>query len=119
VGVDKASGSWSVEDRVSGPRSVGGRIVYHLSPDITNRGGELLEKETSAPIVRMEAGGVSLETQNYRYSPEYGVAVRARRLSLRIPDLTNAAIRTVFSRPHVGVAVPTDRSRTAVAGGPS
>jgi hypothetical protein len=125
VGVDKASGSWSIEDHVFSPRPVGGKIVFHLSPDVTNQGRGLFEKEGTAPIACIEVGNASVEPGTYRYSPEYGVAVKAQSLSIRIPDLTDATIKTVFSRQRPGVLAPVGpaasrpQSRVPVAGGPS
>lgn len=100
VGVDKASGSWSIEDRVWSPRPIGGKIAFHLAPGMTSHGRSILDQDGKTPVVCIEIGDAPVETGTYRYSPEYGVAVQARSLSVRIPDLTNATIKTVFSREH-------------------
>jgi len=116
VGLDKASGSWSIEDHVLSPRPIGGKIVYHLSPDVASHGGDLYAREGRGPIACMEAGDVPIETETYRYSPEYGVAVKAESLSLRIPDLTDARIRTVFSRQRPGVVAPAESAGRVSSG---
>lgn len=106
VSVDKASGRWSIEDRISSPRPVGAEIAFHLSPHVTSRGRDIFDKDGKAPIARIEAGDAPIETRAYRYSPEYGVAVNAQRISIRVPDLTNAVVRTVFLRQRPGADAP-------------
>lgn len=98
VGVDKASGRWTVEDHVLSPRPVGGQVLFHLSPDVTAQGPNLFRKDGKTPIVSIDVVGAPMETGTYRYSPEYGVSVKAQSLSIRVPDLTNATIRTVFAK---------------------
>jgi hypothetical protein len=123
VHVDKTSGSWSIEDRVSSERPVGGKIAFHLSPGMTSHGRDLFEKDGKTPFVGMEVGNALVKTGTYKYSPEYGVAVRAENLSILIPDLTDATVTTIFSRQRPGIVTaapsyqewPTRHSLTPIA----
>ncbi|MGE5293762.1 MAG: heparinase II/III family protein [Solirubrobacterales bacterium] len=98
VAVDEASGRWIVEDHIVSPCRVGGRIAFHLAPGLAVRDLKLFDRGSDSPVACMEAGGAPVETGTYQYSPEYGVAVRAPCISIRVPDVTNATIRTVFAK---------------------
>lgn len=97
VSVDRASGRWSIEDRISSPRPVGAEVVFHLSPHVTSRDRGVFEKDGNVPIACIEAGDIPVETRVYKYSPAYGVAVNAQSLSIRIPESTDVTVRTVLS----------------------
>lgn len=98
VGVDKTSGRWTVEDRVCSPTPACGQVLFHLSPEVAVQGRELLHKDGETSIASIDAGDVPLEAGIYRYSPEYGVTMKAPCLSVRLADLTNVTVRTVFAR---------------------
>lgn len=98
VEVDKVSGRWTIEDHVASPRPVSGQASFHLSPGVTAQGRRLSHTDAQSPIASIDVGDAALETGAYRYSPEYGVAVTAQRLMVRVPDLRNTTIRTVFAR---------------------
>jgi hypothetical protein len=65
---------------------------------VTVLGQTLFRGDGETPIASIDVGGAPMEIGVYRYSPEYGVAVKAQHLWVRIPDLTNVTIRTVFAR---------------------
>jgi hypothetical protein len=106
VRVDKTSGSWSVEDHISSERPAEGRIAFHLSPGTTIHGRDVLGNDGGAPILRIESGNAALETGTYKYSPEYGAAVKAECLFIPVPDLTHVTVKTVFSRRNAGIVAP-------------
>ena len=78
---------------------------------MTSRGRDLFEKGGKAPIACIEAGDALMETGTYEYSPEYGVAVKAQSLSIHVPDLTNATVKTVFLRQRPGAAASLEPNR--------
>ena len=103
VRLDRPSNRWTIEDRVSCPRSCGAEAVFHLPPHAASHGGDILDENTGTPLASMEIEGGRAETRRYDYSPRYGACAEAPCLYIRIPSLPGeAAITTVFS--HRGLA---------------
>jgi len=98
ISLDRQTGRWKTEDRISCSRSFGAETRFHLSPDVIVRGTGILEKGTGRPLATFEIEGGGVEVQTYDYSPRYGVRVEAPRICVRVPVAAReAAITTIFS----------------------
>lgn len=79
------SGSWQVKDRLSCSKPMTGKLLFHLSPDLTFDNNDILIKKTKAKIASIEVLESNIERDGYEYSSEYGVKVKADCLFADIP----------------------------------
>jgi hypothetical protein len=61
------------------------KLVFHLSPDVFYNDGSILLKKTNKKIASMKVEGYDFKKGEYDYSPEYGIKVKAERLTANIP----------------------------------
>jgi len=96
---DNESSCWHVQDNFFSSKSLNGRLVFHLSPDLTSKDNDILIKETEDKIASIEVTGSNVEKDEYDYSPEYGVKVKADCLVINISATKDAkTINTYIHR---------------------
>lgn len=97
ISLDTESRQWTIDDHVSCPGSCRAEVAFHLSPHVTSRGGEILEKGSQTPVASMQIQGGPSEVRTYDYSPRYGVCVQAPCVCVQIPSPADGHITTVFN----------------------
>jgi len=85
----KQSGNWHIQDIISYPRSLNGKLIFHLSPNLTCDGNEIVIKETKEKIASIEISESKIEKDEYDYSPQYGRKVKADCLFTNISKAAN------------------------------
>ena len=89
ITLDKQSSSWHIKDIISSPKQLKGKLLFHLSPNLTCDGSEIIIKETKEKIAAIEITESNIEKDKYDYSPEYGRKVKANCLVANISELAN------------------------------
>jgi len=90
VTLDKESGRYQIQDSVSYSKPLSGKLIFHLSPNLTSNSSGILTDETKSKIASIEVEGRSLEKAKYDFSSEYGVRVRAEYLAADISVMEKA-----------------------------
>lgn len=93
ITLDKRSGNCQIQDSVSCLKTLNAKLTFHLSPNLTSEGNEILIKKPINKIASIEMQGNSLEKDEYDYSPEYGVKMKAEYLVANISVTKN--IKTI------------------------
>lgn len=88
--LDKQSGNWRIQDSISCSKSLNGKLIFHLSPNLTSDVNGILIKETRDKITSIGVKGYSLEKEKYNYSSEYGAKVKAECLVTNISAAKDA-----------------------------
>ena len=89
ITLDKQSSSWHIKDIISSPKQLKGKLLFHLSPNLTCDGSEIIIKETKEKIAAIEITESNIEKDKYDYSPEYGRKVKANCLGANISNSAN------------------------------
>lgn len=89
ITLDKKSRNWKVQDSFSCSNPLNGKLIFHLSPDLTSDCNYILIKETKDKIALIEVTECDIEKDEYDYSPEYGRKVRAECLIANISNMEN------------------------------
>jgi len=89
ITLDKQSSSWHIKDIISSPKQLKGKLLFHLSPNLTYNSNKIILKETKEKIAAIEIIEFKIEKSEYDYSPEYGRKVKANCLGANISELAN------------------------------
>ncbi len=84
ISLNKKSANWQIKDSFSCANPVNAKLMFHLSPELTVNGNNILGKGNGKKIASIEVDGYELIKYNYDYSPEYGVKVEATCISANI-----------------------------------
>jgi hypothetical protein len=71
---------WMIWDTLAGFVPFTGKLIFHLSPEMTSDGYSIYAKDTNEKIAHIKTSGFSFTTEEYDYSPEYGKKIKAKRL---------------------------------------
>jgi hypothetical protein len=74
---DKVINEWQIKDSIACPCLMNAKLLFHLAPDITFDGENLLNKISREKLASIEVEGHQLTKDIYEYSPEYGVKIGA------------------------------------------
>lgn len=86
ISFNKKSHNWQITDNISGLKPVKAKLVFHLSPDVYYYNSSIFLKKTDKKIASIEIEGYKLEKEEYDYSPEYGIKMKAE--SLIVDDIS-------------------------------
>ena len=89
ITLNKKSENWQIQDSFLCPKPLNGKLIFHLSPNLTCDGKSILIKEKEDKIASIEAIGSEIEKDEYDYSPEYGKKVKADCLIVNISTTAN------------------------------
>ena len=89
ITLDKQSSSWHIKDIISSPKQIKGKLLFHLSPNLTCDGNKIILNETKEKIAIIEITESKIEKSEYDYSPEYGRKVKANCLVANISNSAN------------------------------
>jgi len=89
ITLDKQSCSWHIKDIISSPKQLKGKLLFHLSPNLTCDGSEIIIKDRKEKIAAIEIIESNIEKEKYDYSQEYGRKVKANCLVANISELAN------------------------------
>jgi hypothetical protein len=99
ITLDKRNSDWQITDSFSCPNKTNAKLFFHLSPDIETDGKILFTKNKRNKIASIEVQGYDFKKEEYDFSPEYGVKLKAECLTAHIHMTTNN--QTIIT--HVGV----------------
>lgn len=77
ITLDIESGRCHIRDSLFCSKLLNGKLLFHLSPNLTSDGNGILIKETKEKIATIKVIGHSIEKEEYSYSPEYGIKTKA------------------------------------------
>jgi len=89
IKLDNESGIWHIQDIFSSSKSLNGKLIFHLSPNLISDGNHILIKETKEKIATIEVTESNIEKDEYYYSPEYGQKIKADCLVANISTIEN------------------------------
>ena len=97
---DKESSNYQIQDSISCSKPLNGKLIFHLSPNSTSDGKDVLIKESKVKIASIEVKGSKLEKGKYDYSPEYGVKVKADCLIVNTSEIQKTRTISTYIRKH-------------------
>ena len=80
ISLDKESGNCQIHDRFSCSRARDAKVIFHLSPNLTSEDNEIFMERTKDKVASIEIQGNRFKKDEYDYSPEYGVKMKAEYL---------------------------------------
>jgi hypothetical protein len=86
---NNVSGCWQVKDSFSCSKPLNGKLIFHLSPNLTSDGNGILVKKTKHKIASIKVNESKIEKDECYYSPEYGRKVKADCLVTNISNLAD------------------------------
>jgi hypothetical protein len=90
INFDIKSRNWHIADKFSSNTPLNGKLLFHLSPDLTTNGKEILDTKTCERSVAIDISENNIEKKEYDYSPEYGKKVKADCLVVNIAESTKS-----------------------------
>lgn len=84
ITLDKKSRNWQVQDSFSCSNQLNGKLLFHLSPDLTGDSNNILIKESKDKIASIKVTGCDIKKDEYDYSPAYGIKVKAESFVVNI-----------------------------------
>jgi hypothetical protein len=84
ITLDCDSASFALKDSCSSPVPLKGKLLFHLPPGLASHGSYILAKENRDKIAAIDIAGLKIERDEYDYSPEYGMRVKAMSLAADI-----------------------------------
>jgi len=84
ISLDKESGNCQIHDSISCSRARDAKVIFHLSPNLTSEDNEIFMERTKDKVASFEIHGNRFKKDEYDYSPEYGVKMKAENLVVNI-----------------------------------
>jgi len=84
ISFNKKSHIWKIVDRFSSLQPVNAKLIFHFSPELTLDNNFIILKEIGRKIASIKIEGYEFEKEEYFYSPEYGLKMKAECLKANI-----------------------------------